>query len=77
MALQVVALNVRSRAKRSQPPLPPAEEQDYPQSLNKSLPSDIRVLGWSDIDPSFDARCTALYINSPETIVGHKERSTH
>lgn len=56
LVLQVVALNVRSKGKLHQPILMPEEEQDYPQSLNKSLPQDICVLGWTDLSPSFSAR---------------------
>ena len=54
--MQVIALVVRSKAKLSQGALSPEEELDYPQSLNKGLPQDIRVLGWTDLRPGFSAR---------------------
>lgn len=55
-SMQVVALNVRSRGKATQPLPAPEDEQDYTQSLNKGLPGDIRVLGWTDVSPNFSAR---------------------
>ena len=56
MKMQVAALNVRSKGKADQPKLAAEEELDYAQSLNKGLPSDIRILGWCDIEPDFSAR---------------------
>lgn len=38
---------------------PPALEVDYAHSLNKLLPPEIRVMGWTDIPESFSARFSA------------------
>ena len=65
--VQVVALNVRSKAKASQP-LPSSEDElDYCQSLNKGLPEDIRVLGWTDLSPDFSARHAYAAMCTPST----------
>ena len=38
-------------------PLPAVDaELDYPSLLNRSLPEDIRVLGWTDVPADFSAR---------------------
>lgn len=53
---QVVAMNLRSGAKLGQPLPAPAEEIDYSTRLNRTLPTDIRVLGWVDVPNTFHAR---------------------
>ena len=41
-------------------PFPPREEEiDYVSTLNSILPSDIRVLGWTDVPENFSARFSA------------------
>lgn len=53
---QVIALRIRSCAKIDEP-LPSAErETDFTSVLNKALPPEIRVLGWTDVPPTFSAR---------------------
>eukprot|EP00884_Botryococcus_braunii_P012692 jgi/Botrbrau1/21423/Bobra.0216s0038.1 len=56
---QVVALNLRSGAARGASLLAPEHELDYPAILNRALPSDIRVLGWTPIPQDFSARFSA------------------
>ena len=58
----MIALVVRSSARAAAAgddgaELPaPAAEFDYPLLLNKVLPQEIRVLGWTDAPPDFNAR---------------------
>jgi tRNA U38,U39,U40 pseudouridine synthase TruA len=41
-------------------PFPPREEEaDYVSTLNSILPTDIRVLGWTDVPENFSARFSA------------------
>ena len=47
---------VRSGAKKGQPLPAPADEMDYCSRLNRALPADIRVLGWTDVPDDFHAR---------------------
>ncbi|KDD73170.1 hypothetical protein H632_c2465p1, partial [Helicosporidium sp. ATCC 50920] len=58
---QVVALWVRSGARRGQGLPAPDAEIDYPRALNRVLPKDIRVTGWADVDEAFSARFSASY----------------
>lgn len=72
---QVVALRVRSAFPLSVPssnvPLHPNDslavdakevvEIDYCSLLNRTLPSDIRVLGWTEVSDGFSARFSASY----------------
>ena len=49
------------RQSRKHPPCPPLpqhehHEIDYVTTLNRALPDDIRVLGWSYVDKNFSAR---------------------
>lgn len=54
---QVVALLLRSAGRAGQAgPVPPEAELDYPAVLNRVLPQDIRVLGWTDVPEDFSAR---------------------
>ena len=55
-ALQVLAMVLRSNAKQGQPLPAPGAEMDYCSRLNRALPSDIRVLGWTDVADEFHAR---------------------
>lgn len=58
LLLQVLTMNLRSAALAGQPLPPPESELDYPSIINRALPDDIRVLGWTDVpNPDFDARC--------------------
>jgi len=52
----VVALRVRSRAKVGEAAVGAHAEMDYPLILNRALPNDIRVLGWTDVPTEFSAR---------------------
>lgn len=52
----MVALQLRSNGRVGQDPVPVAQELDYPTSLNRVLPPDIRVLGWAPVTPEFNAR---------------------
>ena len=47
---------MRSSARAGEQALPPEQEYDYPTMLNKALPLEIRVLGWTDVAPDFNAR---------------------
>lgn len=54
---QVVALKLRSNARAESPEeLPEDQEMDYPSIINKALPEDIRVLGWTTAREDFSAR---------------------
>ena len=61
--LQVVALRLRSSARVGQAPLPEEQELDYAAKLNRALPPDIKVLGWTTVPEGFSARWggTACY----------------
>jgi tRNA pseudouridine38/39 synthase len=53
----VVALKLRSNARADSPDdLPEEQEMDYPSIINKALPEDIRVLGWTTAREDFSAR---------------------
>lgn len=56
---QVVALLIRSKALLGEQLPPAAKELDYPLLLNKVLPKDIQITGWTDIPTDFHARFTA------------------
>lgn len=58
---QVVALNLRSGGRVGNPPLSEDEEYDYPTLLNRVLPKEIRVLGWTTALPDFSARFSARF----------------
>ncbi|KAL4436896.1 hypothetical protein ABPG75_004035 [Micractinium tetrahymenae] len=59
---QVVALLLRSAGRAGQPgPVPAGSELDYPALLNRVLPRDIRVLGWTDVPEDFSARFSAEF----------------
>ncbi len=58
---QVVALFLRSAGKSGDPPIDESEEYNYPALLNRVLPKEIRVLGWSTIPETFSARFSARY----------------
>jgi tRNA pseudouridine38/39 synthase len=58
---QVIALNLRSCGKAGQPAVPDDQELDYPKILNRTLPPEIRVLGWATVGPDFNARFSAHY----------------
>lgn len=51
-----MALRLRSGARVGSPSFTPDEELDYPTILNRALPRDIRVLGWTPVVPTFSAR---------------------
>ena len=53
---QVVALMVRSMARIGEASLEPSQEIDYAVTINRALPSDIRILGWAPIPADFSAR---------------------
>ena len=38
------------------PPTDDDDELDYPNVLNRALPDDVRILGWSYVDADFSAR---------------------
>lgn len=61
---QVIGLEVRSKKLQSDTTpglLPPEQELPYIDTLNRLLPSDIRVLAWAPAPEDFSARfhCTA------------------
>ena len=58
---QVVALMLRSCARAGQPEVMVEAEMDYPRILNKALPEEIRVLGWTPVPDTFNARQVALH----------------
>ncbi len=63
--LQVVALWLRSGAKADEPALGVDEEMDYAVTLNRALPDDIRVLGWTPVPEGFSARCSSVLTFTP------------
>lgn len=58
---QVVALQLRSAGRAGQSALPEEQEMDYPTLLNRALPDDIRVLGWTTAPEGFSARFSARF----------------
>jgi tRNA pseudouridine38/39 synthase len=63
-AAQVVALRVRSLARQGEASLEASEEMDYAVTLNRALPEDIRVLGWTPLPQGpegFSARWDGLH----------------
>ena len=56
LPLQVIALRLRSCGRVGQAPLPEDQELDYAAKLNKALPPDIKVLGWTTVPEGFSAR---------------------
>ncbi len=54
--LQVIAVEVRSFGRVGSPVLPVDREMDYPSLINRALPADIRILGWTPVDDTFSAR---------------------
>ncbi|KAI7904046.1 pseudouridine synthase [Cokeromyces recurvatus] len=57
---QVIALKVRSKklqqSDNPEEPLTPDQELPYIDTLNRMLPSDIRVLAWAPVKDDFNAR---------------------
>ena len=47
---------LRSGGRAGQPVPAVDAELDYPSLLNRALPEDIRVLGWTDVPADFSAR---------------------
>ena len=47
---------MRSCAKSKQPLPAPDVEMDYPSVLNRALPDDIRITGWTPVPQDFSAR---------------------
>ena len=43
-------------ARIGEAPLEPSQEMDYTVTMNRALPSDIRILGWAPIPEDFSAR---------------------
>ncbi|EFJ41544.1 tRNA pseudouridine synthase mitochondrial precursor [Volvox carteri f. nagariensis] len=58
----VVALNLRSVARVDEPEAPLELEYDYPRLVNKALPPDVRVLGWTAVPENFNSR----YVYHPD-----------
>ena len=54
--VQVVSLRLRSGNKVGQAVLSEEQEIDYSLKMNKELPPDIRVLGWTTVPADFSAR---------------------
>jgi hypothetical protein len=51
---------LRSSARAGQPEVTIEAEMDYPRILNKALPEEIRVLGWTPVPDTFNARQVVL-----------------
>ena len=47
---------VRSMARIGEAPLEPIQEIDYAVTINRALPTDIRILGWAPVPVDFSAR---------------------
>lgn len=62
---QVVALRVRSLAKLDEPDRPLDKEIDYPKVINSVLPPEIRILGWTPVPETFDARYAGVTCTFP------------
>ncbi|GMH40430.1 hypothetical protein BSKO_08334 [Bryopsis sp. KO-2023] len=58
---QVVGLYLRSTAKVGEDEASVENEIDYPRVLNSAMPPEIRILGWSPVPETFDARYSARY----------------
>ncbi|KAG2435225.1 hypothetical protein HXX76_007307 [Chlamydomonas incerta] len=58
---QVVALQLRSCARVDEPEAEVAQEFDYPRLINKALPTEVRILGWTPVPEDFNARFSCLY----------------
>lgn len=57
---QVFTVNF-SHVNQQQDELSATKELDYVRMLNKTLPDDIRILGWAPVGREFDARFGCLY----------------
>lgn len=55
-SLQVFALQLRSSAKQGMQLPEPEQELDYCTILNRVLPPDIKLLGWTPVTENFSAR---------------------
>ncbi|KAG2446693.1 hypothetical protein HYH02_008259 [Chlamydomonas schloesseri] len=58
---QVVALQLRSSARVDEPEAELDQEFDYPRLINKALPPEVRILGWTPVPLDFNARFSCLY----------------
>ncbi|PNW86426.1 hypothetical protein CHLRE_02g086050v5 [Chlamydomonas reinhardtii] len=58
---QVVALQLRSCARVEEPEADVEQEFDYPRLINKALPPEVRILGWTPVPADFNARFSCLY----------------
>ena len=63
----MIALKLRSKGRIGASALLEEEEMDYVHVLNRALPPDIRVLGWTTAPPSFSARCPSA--RQPATFI--------
>ncbi|KAG2489574.1 hypothetical protein HYH03_012022 [Edaphochlamys debaryana] len=68
---QVVALRLRSAARVDQPEAPLESELDYPRIINKALPPEVRVLGWTPAPEGFNARFSAQWRQYKYFIIQH------
>lgn len=57
---QVIALRMRSNLPKDGSVTTQIEEMDYCSMLNKSLPEDVRILGWSEVSDGFSSRFSAV-----------------
>ena len=71
LPLQVVALRLRSSGRVGQAPLPEEQELDYAAKLNKALPHDIKVLGWTTVPEGFSARWAGQHATAHSSWLGH------
>ncbi|KAI8915770.1 pseudouridine synthase, partial [Gorgonomyces haynaldii] len=58
---QTVSLWIRSKLKKDDPRVCRWDQLEYVLMINRLLPPDIRVLGWSPVSPTFDARFSCTY----------------
>jgi tRNA pseudouridine38/39 synthase len=56
-----VALVLRSAGRADGPPVSEDQEYDYPALINRALPPEIRVLGWTTVPADFSARFSACH----------------
>lgn len=57
----VVALTLRSAGRVGGEPLCEDREYDYPALINRALPPEIRVMGWTTVPANFSARFSARH----------------
>ena len=73
--LQVLTIQLRSKATHGDPLPEEADEIDYPLVVNRVLPDDIQLTGWQPAAPRFHARFSCTHREYKYFIAGALCRS--